>query len=248
MKFNFEDLCWLFRDAARYFPVNSERCRQIQSFRVLQEDYAAELATSNFGASICDKGKPYFYSRQWEASGYREDSITAEFPVLTAMEVFESGMRKEPFTTGNYSLKFELAVVDRYTPDKTTCKGCEARVIDELYRDTQELLNMVLAFIGESSVYVLNSDRSIIANPTVMKLWDESAQIAGYEASHPIGSLLQSKNQRAPLKRVFMPTDHFYGTMVVLEVDLLDCQTPVYSPDVNKYKYDRNPRLIEGCC
>ncbi len=247
MKFNFEDLCWLFRDAARYFPVNSERCRQIQSFRVLQEDYAAELATSNFGASICDKGKPYFYSRQWEASGYREDSITAEFPVLTAMEVFESGVRKEPFTTGNYSIRFELAVVDRYTPDKTTCKGCEARVIDELYRDTQELLNMVLSFIGSSAVYQVDNG-FLIGNEELMNKWYDAGQINPHIHFHPIGSLLQSKNLRAPLKRVFMPTDHFYGTMVVLEVDLIDCQTPVYSLDINKYKYDRNPRVIEGCC
>lgn len=247
MKFNLDDVYWLFRDSVRYFAANDERCRQIQSFRVLQEDYAAELSTANFGASLCDKGKPYFYSREWEKSGYRDDRLQADFPVLTVMEVFESGVRKEPFTTGSFSVKIELAVVDRFIPDKQNCKGCDGRLVDELYRDTQELLNQVLKFAGTCSIYQVG-DRQMIANSDLMKAWLNAGQISDYTEVHPFGSLLQSGNLKVPLKRVYMPTDHYYGSMVVLDVNLMDCETPGYSFDVNLYKHDRTGRNIAGCC
>ena len=124
------------------------KCRQLQTFRVMQKERGAELISANLGATICDKGKQFFWSRKWHESGYG-DPITFTYPALLLTELSfstERPFQKQTKRCYNY----QIAVVDQQSDDCKTCacESCEKRTVNEIFADTEALLFDALYYLS----------------------------------------------------------------------------------------------------
>ena len=68
----------------RTYPTMQLKCWQPQTFAVLPE--ASDLNSPNLGKVICDKNRPYFYSKLWESKGFTPNTIEFEFPLVVIYE------------------------------------------------------------------------------------------------------------------------------------------------------------------
>ena len=140
----------------RTYPTMQLKCWQPQAFAVLPE--ASDLNSPNLGKVICDKNRPYFYSKLWEAKGFTPNAIEYEFPLVVIYE--ENIVKKKAFSNISKSCySITLSVLDQYKEDcgKLGCVGCANRTKMEIYNDTEVILNQILQKIGKDFSGHINS-------------------------------------------------------------------------------------------
>lgn len=217
----------LLRDAARSSPpVENAPCLQLQAFRALAFEDATEITAPNFGATVCDRERPYYWSRAWAASGYDETQIQAEFPVLAAFE--RTGVRKNAFNPQHTTVsEIEIAVIDRYDTEgceSGNCKGCAGRTRMEIFRDTRYLLSYVLNYIG-GAVFadIDNIGKGLFHQATLEQLFATN-EIGLFSVISDFGATMAGANLETRLFNVEFAAARYWGTGVVINAKTFDCQ------------------------
>ena len=216
----------LLRDAARSSPpVENAPCLQLQAFRALAFEDATEITAPNFGATVCDRERPYYWSRSWAASGYDESQIQAEFPVLAAFE--RTAVRKNAFNPQNSTLsEIEIAVIDRYDTEGCeggNCKGCAGRTRMEIFRDTRILLSYVLQYIGGSVLADIDGIGRGLFHAQTLENLALTNQITAYAPVSDFGAMMAGANLETRMFNVEFTAAKLWGTGAVVSTKTLDC-------------------------
>lgn len=148
--FSLNDFYGILADAVRHSPiVNGYPCKRLQTWLVETEEGGRSLQTPNLGATICDKGKNFFWSRLWADSGYPKENISFDFPVLSC---FVQSIRTfEPFAKNKWKnvYNISLSVTDSLKNDCKDCDccACDKRTKNDIFLDTSRLLDQVLHYL-----------------------------------------------------------------------------------------------------
>lgn len=208
-----------FRDAARFHrPASTLKCERINAFRVFQQSMAAEMSTPTLGATICDKGKPYFFSRAWEEKQFNPNAIAFDFPLLFIFET-EATAKMTAVEDGVVivSHRLQVGVVDVYAEPKATstyCAGCEGRTVNEIYRSTEQLLYYALKFVANVGTSVRLDGLKYITHRSACDACDD------FEPLH-----LLNDTTLEPVVRIERPAERIYGTATFIRATAKHCLT-----------------------
>lgn len=208
------------------------KCRQLQTWRVMQKERGGELASPNLGATICDKGKPFFWSKKWHDSKYTPNNIAFEYPALLLTELsFSSEKAFQKSTKRCYS--FQLAVVDQQTAECANCgcDSCENRTITEIFADTETLLFSVFNYLSKVKEAVLQpSGETVFANTDYLDYMKEQGAISAWDGGKDWGGLLNS--QQVSAYRIAVEASKIYGTAANFTACFHDCNASTYNFNV----------------
>jgi hypothetical protein len=220
------DIYNAFRDSVRYYPAQDTLCKRLQTWRVFQQSLGVEVSTANLGATVCDKDKPYFWSREWHEKKYNPNAITWKFPLLYAFET--EGTMVGPFGFGGaarmvYTLQVGVLDVLVDTKDARNCVGCNARTPNEIYADTETMLLSALYFVSNVNQTEIDGV-SVWANSDLVSQGEASGAL-NVTGKTAISILDQSQkyNQEAPFFRVERSAEKMYGTAINLRVATQVC-------------------------
>lgn len=235
MELSIKDIYRLLRDAVKYYPSTSpiRPCRQLQTFRVLQRDPRtnAEVGTDNMGAVPTDKDSPFFYSRKWELAKFNPNKVEFDYPVLTGFEMVNEANGSLFAGQFNRTYMLEFSVLDVFRPDRT--KGgfdnCDARSINQIFLDTEVLLDSVLKYLGGAVTATTNVDpvEKVYYKP-FLDLAVTAGEITSYNVIRQIGPVLSGLNQNLRFIRVEYPTKNIYGTKVQVKFRTTNCETVTF--------------------
>ncbi|MCB0544472.1 MAG: hypothetical protein KDC70_13185 [Saprospiraceae bacterium] len=215
----------------------------INGFRVMALSGAEEMTSPNFGTTICDKEKPYYWGREWAKSGYNTQKMVGEFPALSAFRMDAEASHAFTGRTGTVS-RIELAVVDMYQKgecESGKCKGCGGRTILEIFRDTETLLSYVFRFLGGTVHAVMDDGQEGLFNASVLDSLVSDAVISGYEPMAQYGDMLIGKNSVVSISNVEFPAAGLYGSAAIIKTPTLSCSTHVPVPIIPD-------AVIKSCC
>jgi len=230
MQLTLDTIYEALRDSVRFYPKQELKCHQPQTWRVLQKSLASEVTgtAGNFGATICDKDKPFFWSRLWHEKQYNPNSLIGEFPLVYAFE--HEGTRIDPFGSGGvrYLVNLQIGVLDVWTdkPEGRKCVGCSARVINEIYRDTQGILEMCLNYLKEVQAYRLNDTTDGWYNKKLIEQALASGAVQSAVWAPGVLSIADAaapRNKEAAYFRVERSTENLYGTAISLQFAVDGC-------------------------
>lgn len=126
----------------------------------------SELSTENLGKFLCDKNLPYFVSKAWIANGLNPSNIIFDFPAVICFE--NNFTTKDFFKTKDsercYNL--QIAVLDNYKEgcQHDDCTSCDSRVVNQIYNDTEQILDRILHYVGEAIVANVNGN-DVLSHP-----------------------------------------------------------------------------------
>ena len=203
------------------------KCRQLQTFRVMQKERGAELVSPNLGATICDKNKPFFWSRKWHESGYG-DPITFNYPALLLTELSfstERPFQKQTKRCYNY----QIAVVDVQSDDCKTCacESCEKRTVNEIFTDTESLLFDALFYLtGVRGATLEPSGETGFWNTAYLDYLKEIGGISDYTPGQDWGGgILAPVNKDVTAYRIAMAgTTNIHGTALNFTACFQNCE------------------------
>lgn len=201
------------------------KCRQLQTFRVMQKERGAELISANLGATICDKGKSFFWSRKWHESGYG-DPITFTYPALLLTELsFSTELAFQQRTKRCYV--YQLAVVDQQSDDCKTCacESCEKRTVNEIFADTEALLFDALYYLsGVRGATLQPSGDEGFWNTSYLDYLQEQGQISSYAPGQDWGGTLNGANKNLSAYRIAVENPKIYGTAANFTACFQNCE------------------------
>ncbi len=233
---NISDFYRILKQAVKLYPATSpvKRCLQPQSFRVLARDPRAnaELGTPTLGASPTDKTLPFFWSREWELNKSAPGNLTFGFPLLTAFEL--SNQTNGDVFRGKTARTFsiELAVLDVFKPEACNTPkpdSCDGRPINQIYIDTERILDGILRYIGGTVTATTDTD-------PVEKVYNEQvlqATIPGeYNIKMRLGEIWAAKNTQMTFTRVEYPALNIYGTKTRFVFMVQECPETIFNSTV----------------
>lgn len=222
------DIYSAFRDSVRHYPAQDTLCKRLQTWRVFQHSLGVEVSTPNLGATICDKDKPYFWSRDWHEKKYNPNGIAWKFPLLFAFET--EGAMIGPFGFGGetkmvYTLQIGVLDVLTDTKDARNCIGCNARTANEIYADTEALLLSALHFVSNVNQTGIDGT-DVWANADLVSQGEASGAL-NVTGKTAISILDQSQkyNQESPFFRIERSAEKMYGTAINIRVAASVCPT-----------------------
>lgn len=205
------------------------KCRQLQTWRALTKERGAELIAPNLGATICDKGKPYFWSRKWHESKYSANNILFEYPALLLTELSISS-EKAFQKSSKRCYNFQLAVVDLQTTDckNCGCDSCESRTIAEIWADTENLLFSTLYYLSKIRQATLSpGGETGFWNTDYLEALKSAGSISDFAPSADWGGLLNSQNVSG--YRISIEANKTYGTAVNFTACFQNCEATEYN-------------------
>ncbi len=201
------------------------KCRQLQTFRVMQKERGAELVSPNLGATICDKGKQFFWSRKWQESGYG-DPITFNYPALLLTELSfstERPFQKQTKRCYNY----QIAVVDQHSDDCKTCacESCEKRTVNEIFADTEALLFDAAYYLSQVRGATLQpGGETGFWNTVYLDHLKETGGISEYAPDADFGGMMGSWNKDVTAYRIAVEANKIYGTAMNFTACFSNCE------------------------
>lgn len=199
------------------------KCRQLQTWRVMSKERGAELISPNFGATECDRGKPYFWSRQWHENRYPKN-ITFGYPALLLTELsLQSEKAFQQNTKRCYT--YQLAVVDQLveTCKDCTCQSCERRTINEINEDTEALLFSSLYYLSKvKQARIEPSGETGFWNTDYLQALKDAGTINDFHTGADWGGLLNS--QQISAYRIAVEASKIYGTAVNFTACFQNCE------------------------
>lgn len=238
---SFSDFLQVSKDAARLFPlVNAQKkCLQLQTFKVLSLARGAEVGAENFGAVPSEKDTPFFWSRAWEEAGFNPNALSFNWPALTVFEivnettetVFQKGYKRV------YTL--EVSVLDVYREDCVLGlhTGCDARPVNQIYLDTEVLLDSFFRYLDGIVVAKTSADSTpkVYYEPW-LKAQQLASVISSYEVLYSLGNTLAAQNKRVQFARVeISATQKIYGTKAQILFASSVCPTVEYATSATEY-------------
>lgn len=231
MEVYLEDIYTALRDSVRFYPDQESKCLQPQTWRVLQRSLAAEISTQNLGATICDKDKLYFWSRRWKEAKYSPNGIVWAFPLLYAFE--QDAVMIDPFG-GRPQLIYNLqiGVLDVLTDDEAArkCSGCNGRTLNEIYRDTQLMLQSSLNYLEDTSGWRINGGPEVWLNRQFVEQALQAQRIERADFVDP-GILTDSQkyNPESTFFRAERSAEKIYGTAINIRIAASACQPTTWN-------------------
>lgn len=225
MEISLLDLYRIGRNAVQLHPAQSpvRPCLQLQAFRVLQRERGTEVGTDNLGALPTDKDNPFFWSRKWHNNKYNPNNIEWEWPLFTMFELV-SETTEAPFSGGfGRCYTLELSVLDIFKED--CCGpggiGCDARPINQIFLDTETLLDSVLRYFGGIVIATTTAD-------PVPKIYYRPWLVANFlpgqiNIQYELLVTLNTNNKNVRYARVERPTQKIYGTKTQVKFCTKNC-------------------------
>jgi len=242
-----DDFVALINNAVRFYPVQSMKCLQPQTFALLDSDDA--LNEKTLGKVICDKNKPYYYSRLWDNMNYNPSKISSwEYPLVTLFE--QAGDLKGLHTRQQeLTYTYQISVIDnlKETGQQATCHGCAGRVVNDLYRDTEEILMNVLHYLDDVVVAFVDGANRLYNAKHFEYLIDEGI-ITG-TIDDKATAKFTSDNKNDNTARAFHRTEPFiinakvYGTTTTIRFTLPNCKTMEFD-----FRNGKTEIPDKGCC
>lgn len=223
------DIYDALKDSVRFYPKQEIPCCQPQTWRVLQKSLGVEISTENLGATICDKDKPYFWSRRWHESKYKPDNIQFDYPLLYAFEM--PGTLKDPFGSNpQFIYTLQIGVLDVLSDDGAarSCMGCNGRTINEINETTQGILQACIDYLKNTYPYSINDAAPVWANKTFIDYGLSANRFTANRTGGSITDKAQSLNPDATFFRV-EKTGNIYGTAITLRFYGGGCVTPEWN-------------------
>lgn len=225
------DFLEALKQAVMFSPPSTDgKCQQLQTFKVLENGGGGLIRASNFGGTICDKGKPFFWSRVWHENGYNPNSIQFDFPVLMAVET--NYQVDKPFAKRNTrSYQFNISVMDKYVETKGVkgCEGCNGRTVNEIYEDTERLLFQALHFISKVTYVTFPNGSAGHYNRDMLDAWVALGYIGSYDATTSFGNQLENKTKSASAYKAAIPAEGLYGNSITFTIETNECEETVYN-------------------
>jgi len=212
----------LARQAVMFSLPGEGKCNQLQTWRVGGSDAGVKMRDANFGANLCDKDKPFFWSRMWHLDNYPQ-KISWEYPALIISErdfSIQNGFDNKAEVHYN----FQLAVLDVFTHDceKGKCAGCSGRNQEEIYHDTEVLLFSALRFISKGIFATLAGGTEGLYNSEVLSSLYAGGKIQAYATGKDFGGSVANDNKNLTGYRTGVGAD-ILGTAVNIRVGLRPC-------------------------
>lgn len=226
MNISLEDFYGALKKCVEFWPETDSQCLRLKGFKALQHDGFSELTSDNMGATVCDDGKPYFYSADWVKAGKPTNRIIGSLPVLTAFE--RQGQYGSPFDLQiKRTYQIVLTVWDKYVEKKDgKCTGPESRVVNEIYRDTEQILIWVLKYCGKLILATTDTDScEKLYNEDWLKQAREKSYISSYQTKAILKNTLQPQGKVFNFYRQESSTNYLYGTSVVVELRADSCKS-----------------------
>lgn len=233
----FIDYIQLFNDAVRYYTdTNLKKWQVPQTFALLNT--ITDLQAPNLGKYVCDKNKPFFYSRKWEAFQYNPSKLGYDTPAVIMFE--NAGDYKKAFTRqAETTYTFDLFVMDRFSADdckKTNCQEGVSRSIYEIYHDTEQILYnileyvhdlVVVKYIPEGTTFLHNRARYNFMID--IGYWRPDLWVIDETATTKILKDLRENNAVRAFHRVepYINADWF-GTKITVRFTVPNCRTIAY--------------------
>lgn len=239
-----EDFYTILRDAAKYYP-SGNRWNTIQAFRVLEHEAAMDIVNENMGAGPCDIDTPYFYSKPWEEAGRDMNRITGAFPLLTAFE--QSGNLGKFFGgVGDYSPVLGITVWDKYEQDKGgKCDNGTNRSINQIWRDTMEMLLTVLDYLKGVKYATIDGDKTGWHNESFLQELQGRGIIGTYSTEKPLANRMIPDNPNIQVFRELMNSHNIAGTSIKITLPGSLCDRPQYSFETQKLSL---LNINKSCC
>jgi len=241
MKYSYEmtfiDYIQLFNDAVRYYNAAGRAKWEIpQTFALL--NIITDLQAPNLGKYICDKNKPFFYSKKWEYYKHNPSKLGFDMPVVLMFE--NAGDYKKPFQRQSETTHtFDLFVMDRHSAEdcrKTNCPEGLSRSIYEIYHDTEQIMYNVLSYFG--NLVVINhptkgttlKNREHFAYLQANNIGDWNTWVIDEPATLRALKDLRDNNMNRAFHRVepFINADWF-GTKITVRFTVPNCRD--FEPD-----------------
>lgn len=223
------DIYTALRDSVRFYPRQELPCQQPQTWRVLQQSLGVEVQTPTLGATICDKDKPYFWSRLWQEKKYSPNAIAWQFPLLFAFEL--PSVLKDPFGGApQFIYALQIGVLDVLSDDTAgrLCTGCNSRTINEINESTQAILQACLDYLKNTYQYSVDGGAPVWANKTFIEQGIAAQRFQATRTGPGITDKSQSLNQEAPFFRI-EKIGNIYGTAITLRFYGDGCVTPEWN-------------------
>lgn len=237
MNLTISDFYRICRNAVRLFPATSppQRCRQLQTFRVLQRDprQNAEVGTDTFGAVPTDKDSPFFWSRKWELAQFKPDKLAYEYPAFVAFEIVNETTGDIFVGKASRTYTMELSVLDVFNPElckqPSTSRPCDGRTINQIFLDTELLLDSVLKYIGGTVIATTTAD-------PVQKVYNKAMLESLLPNDHTVildlGTIWKSRNPKMNFSRVEYPVKNIFGTKTRFQFVVDNCATISFNDTV----------------
>ena len=125
-----------------------------------------------------------------------------------------------------------LSVWDKYDEGKcgSNCDSCEARTINEIYRDTQTMLISTLQYLGGIVLATTN------ANPTpavyhtgMLQKMVTDAEITTFQIVQKLENTMNQNGQKLQIFRQEMISASLYGTAVKITFKAADCTAQTFT-------------------
>ncbi len=223
------------KEAVRYYPTNTDTCKQPQTFAVLSQ--VSDLSTPNLGKTICDKNKPYFFSRLWENKKYNPSDLSFQWPAIV---VYEENMEVKDSFSRDASICYNvtISVLDVFDKDcdKLKCTGCKGRTQNEVFQDTEDILFNVMRYLTE---LVITEDSELVHNTL-------AASVNEGQTAHYLKSLRQNNAAATTaLRFIGQSAANLYGNSIRLKFCFSRCVDEV---DWNFELSGKGEVNDVGCC
>ncbi len=237
MKPTLTDFFTALKQAVMFSPKADMKCKQLQALRVSPREYGMELASENIGATICDKDKPFFWSRLWEQKKYNPNQVVWEFPLLFVSEL-SINTKHAMLNSAERTYVFQVTVLDKYSEDcdKGKCQGCEGRTVNEIFYDTETLLHSVVRYL--STITEAETDRGVSGffGRDYLAWLIDRGMIGDYTPGMDWGGIMATENKNAVSYRTAIESLRVYGTAIDLTVTVKGCEEPTFDfstcPDI----------------
>jgi len=219
------------RQAVMFSPTSADgKCHQLQTFKVLEVGFGGLVRSSNLGGTICDKGKPFFWSRLWHSLSYNPNRVEFDFPVLIAVETGYT-VDKPLAKNNTRSYNFNLTVLDKHVETKGTagCEGCNGRTINEIYEDTESLLFQALHFASKTTYAVLSDGTTGHFNRDMLDAWIDLGHITTYEPTTAPGTTWEIGIKNASAYKASIPAEGLYGNSIAITLEIKGCDEAEYN-------------------
>lgn len=229
MKPTLPDFFLALKQAVMFSPKADMKCKQLQALRVSPREYGQELASDNLGATICDRDKPFFWSRRWELAKFNPNQITWEYPLLFASELSIS-TKNAMSNASERTYSFQVAVLDRYSEDcdKGKCQGCEGRTVNEIFYDTETLLHSVVRYLATVTEATTDMDATGFWGRAYLDWLIDQGKIGGYTPGMDWGGIMGVENKGAVSYRTAIESLRVYGTAIDITVTVKGCGEPTF--------------------
>jgi len=176
---------------------------ELETWRVIEYMRGGEMFSSNLGATILDKGKPYFWSKAWADSGYTAQ-VDWRFPLLATFEV-NATVSQQAKRLVDFNL--ELYLLDKYDE-------ADERSINEIFESTESLLFDALQYLAGCTIYRVDDERDLLLHKDRAQAMIEQGAIMSAVATTP--KLLSDQITVQSMFRVTYPADNVFGTGFLL--------------------------------